>query len=179
MYLRLAKRIECIRPSPVTLTSSAIGAAAGRQFRPRASSLAEYRVRHNRGLPRPPGFSTLMLTLLSATSGQAFRVSCSSSACRGKDGARFNSKPSNVRKFVTGPDHRICRSHTHSRFSELDRALDNCRGILDHLRQVDLPVALIRMLDQSAFFNGATWLSMDFMERCMKQPTGSPPLHLA
>jgi hypothetical protein len=120
-----------------------------------------------------------MLTLLSATSGQAFRVSCSSSACRGKGGARFNSKPSNVRKFVTGPDHRICRSHTHSRFSELDRALDNCRGILDHLRQVDLPVALIRMLDQSAFFNGATWLSMDFMERCMKQPTGSPPLHLA
>jgi hypothetical protein len=51
-----------------------------------------------------------MLTLLSATSGQAFRVSCSSSACRGKGGARFNSKPSNVRKFVTGPDHRICRS---------------------------------------------------------------------
>jgi hypothetical protein len=108
------------------------------------------------GTPQPwlaeaPGFSTLMLTLLSATSAQAFRVSCSSSACRGKGGARFNSKPSNVRKFVTGADHRICRSHTHSRFSELDRALDNCRGILDHLRQVDLPVALIRMLDQSAF----------------------------
>src|SRR5580700_10985983 len=61
MYLRLAKRIECIRPSPATLTSSAIGAAAGRQFRPRASSLAEYRVHHNRGLPRPPAFQHLCL----------------------------------------------------------------------------------------------------------------------
>jgi hypothetical protein len=47
------------------------------------------------------------------------------------------------------------------------------------LRQVDLPVALIRMLNQSAFFNRATSLSIDFMERCMKQPIGSPPLHLA
>ena len=40
--------------------------------------------------------------------------------------------------------------------SEIDRALDNCRRVLDHSRQVGLPVAFIRMVNESAFFNRAT-----------------------
>jgi nicotinamidase-related amidase len=40
--------------------------------------------------------------------------------------------------------------------SEIDRALDNCRRVLDHSRQIGLPVAFIRMLNESAFFNRAT-----------------------
>src|SRR6202045_3105000 len=40
--------------------------------------------------------------------------------------------------------------------SEIDRALDNCRKVLDHSRQIGLPVAFIRMLNESAFFNRAT-----------------------
>jgi nicotinamidase-related amidase len=39
--------------------------------------------------------------------------------------------------------------------SEIDRALDNCRRVLDHSRQIGLPVAFIRMLNESAF-NRAT-----------------------
>jgi len=40
--------------------------------------------------------------------------------------------------------------------SEIDRALDNCRKVLDHSRKIGLPVAFIRMLNESAFFNRAT-----------------------
>ena len=40
--------------------------------------------------------------------------------------------------------------------SEIDGALDNCRRVLDHSRQVGLPVAFIRMVNESAFFNRAT-----------------------
>ncbi len=40
--------------------------------------------------------------------------------------------------------------------SEIDRALDNCRRVLDHSRSIGLPVAFIRMLSESAFFNRAT-----------------------
>ena len=39
--------------------------------------------------------------------------------------------------------------------SEVGRALANCRRVLDHSRQVGLPVAFVRMLDKSAFFNPA------------------------
>ncbi|MDO9564391.1 MAG: isochorismatase family protein [Bradyrhizobium sp.] len=38
----------------------------------------------------------------------------------------------------------------------IDRALDNCRRVLDHSRRIGLPVAFIRMLGESAFFNRAT-----------------------
>ncbi|MEA2919742.1 MAG: hypothetical protein QOJ15_11823 [Bradyrhizobium sp.] len=38
----------------------------------------------------------------------------------------------------------------------IDRALDNCRKALDHSRKIGLPVAFIRMLSESAFFNRAT-----------------------
>ncbi len=40
--------------------------------------------------------------------------------------------------------------------SGIDRALDNCRRVLDHARRVGLPVAFIRMVSESAFFNPAT-----------------------
>src|SRR5260370_12750128 len=40
--------------------------------------------------------------------------------------------------------------------SEIDRALDNCRRVLDHSRRIGLPVAFFRMLNVSAFFNHAT-----------------------
>lgn len=40
--------------------------------------------------------------------------------------------------------------------SGIDRALDNCRRALDHSRRIGLPVAFIRMLNESAFFNRAT-----------------------
>ena len=40
--------------------------------------------------------------------------------------------------------------------SEIERALDNCRRVLDHSRQIGLPVAFIRMVNESAFFNRAT-----------------------
>jgi len=40
--------------------------------------------------------------------------------------------------------------------SEINRALDNCRKVLDHSRTIGLPVAFIRMLNESAFFNRAT-----------------------
>lgn len=40
--------------------------------------------------------------------------------------------------------------------SEIDRALDNCRRVLDHSRRVGLPVAFMRMINESAFFNRAT-----------------------
>jgi nicotinamidase-related amidase len=40
--------------------------------------------------------------------------------------------------------------------SEIDRALDNCRRVPDHSRGIGLPVAFIRMLNESAFFNRAT-----------------------
>src|SRR5260370_33987449 len=40
--------------------------------------------------------------------------------------------------------------------SEIDRALANCRKVLDHSRSIGLPVAFIRMLNESTFFNRAT-----------------------
>jgi nicotinamidase-related amidase len=40
--------------------------------------------------------------------------------------------------------------------SGIDRALDNCRKVLDHSRSLGLPVAFIRMVAESAFFNRAT-----------------------
>lgn len=40
--------------------------------------------------------------------------------------------------------------------SGIDRVLDNCRKVLDHSRRIGLPVAFIRMLSESAFFNRAT-----------------------
>ena len=40
--------------------------------------------------------------------------------------------------------------------SEIDRALDNCRRVLDHAREIGLPVAFMRLLNESAFFNPAT-----------------------
>ena len=39
---------------------------------------------------------------------------------------------------------------------EIDRALDNCRRLLDHARSIGLPVAFIRTINESAFFNRAT-----------------------
>jgi hypothetical protein len=86
MYFRPAKRIECIRPSLASLTSSAVVVAAGRQRRPLASSLAEYRVRHNRGLPRPSAFQHLCLPSFRPVRGRLFGFRLRP-ACRGK-GAR-------------------------------------------------------------------------------------------
>jgi nicotinamidase-related amidase len=40
--------------------------------------------------------------------------------------------------------------------AEIDRALDNCRKVLEHARRIGLPVAFVRMLSESAFFNRAT-----------------------
>jgi nicotinamidase-related amidase len=40
--------------------------------------------------------------------------------------------------------------------SQVDRALDNCKRVLDHSRRIGLPVAFIRMLYESALFNRAT-----------------------
>src|SRR5260370_42432729 len=40
--------------------------------------------------------------------------------------------------------------------SKIDRALDNCRRVLDHARKIGLPVAFMRLLNESAFFNRAT-----------------------
>jgi nicotinamidase-related amidase len=39
---------------------------------------------------------------------------------------------------------------------EIDRALDNCRTVLEHSRRIGLPIAFIRMVNESAFFNRAT-----------------------
>jgi nicotinamidase-related amidase len=40
--------------------------------------------------------------------------------------------------------------------SGIERALDNCRKVLEHARGIGLPVAFVRMLSDSAFFNRAT-----------------------
>ena len=40
--------------------------------------------------------------------------------------------------------------------SAIDRALDNCRKVLDHARLIGLPVAFTRTLSESPFFNRAT-----------------------
>jgi hypothetical protein len=40
--------------------------------------------------------------------------------------------------------------------SGIERALRNCRKLLDHARRTGLPVAFVRMLAESAFFNRAT-----------------------
>lgn len=40
--------------------------------------------------------------------------------------------------------------------SKIDGALDNCRRVLDHARDIGLPVAFMRLLNESAFFNRAT-----------------------
>ena len=54
---------------------------------------------------------------------------------------------------------------------EIDRALDNCRRVLDHARRIGLPVAFTRTLNQSAFFNRATpfvrWI--DGFEPCRNE----------
>jgi nicotinamidase-related amidase len=39
---------------------------------------------------------------------------------------------------------------------DIDPALSNCRRVLDHSRKIGLPIAFIRLLDDSAFFNRAT-----------------------
>jgi nicotinamidase-related amidase len=39
---------------------------------------------------------------------------------------------------------------------DIDRALENCRKVLDHARRIGLPVAFVRMVGESAFFNRAT-----------------------
>jgi hypothetical protein len=49
----------------------------------------------------------------------------------------------------------IWRSHGCLRFPG-SIALDNCRKVLDHSLGIGLPVTFIRMLNKSAFFNGAT-----------------------
>jgi nicotinamidase-related amidase len=38
----------------------------------------------------------------------------------------------------------------------IERALDNCRKVLEHARRIGLPIAFVRMLGESAFFNRAT-----------------------
>jgi nicotinamidase-related amidase len=38
----------------------------------------------------------------------------------------------------------------------IECALDNCRKVLEHARRIGLPVAFVRMLSESAFFNRAT-----------------------
>jgi nicotinamidase-related amidase len=40
--------------------------------------------------------------------------------------------------------------------SEIDRALENCRRVLAHSREIGLPVAFMRLVHESAFFNRAT-----------------------
>lgn len=39
---------------------------------------------------------------------------------------------------------------------EIDEALENCRRVLEHCRSIGLPIAFVRFLDDSAFFNRAT-----------------------
>jgi len=39
---------------------------------------------------------------------------------------------------------------------DIEAALDNCRRVLTHARETGLPIAFVRMLDDSAFFNRAT-----------------------
>jgi nicotinamidase-related amidase len=39
---------------------------------------------------------------------------------------------------------------------DIDPALANCRRVLDHSRKLGLPVAFVRLFDDSAFFNRAT-----------------------
>ena len=39
---------------------------------------------------------------------------------------------------------------------DIDAALENCRVLLDHCRHAGLPIAFVRFLDNSAFFNRAT-----------------------
>jgi nicotinamidase-related amidase len=39
---------------------------------------------------------------------------------------------------------------------DIEPALANCRRILDHSRSMGLPIAFVRLLDDSAFFNRAT-----------------------
>ncbi|MGA7996396.1 MAG: isochorismatase family protein [Bradyrhizobium sp.] len=40
--------------------------------------------------------------------------------------------------------------------SQIDRALDKCRKVLDHSRKTGLPVAFIRVINELAFFNPLT-----------------------
>jgi nicotinamidase-related amidase len=39
---------------------------------------------------------------------------------------------------------------------DIEPALANCRRVLDHSRKMGLPIAFVRLLDDSAFFNRAT-----------------------
>ena len=40
--------------------------------------------------------------------------------------------------------------------SKIEHALENCRRVLDHSRRIGLPVAFIRTVNETAFFNRAT-----------------------
>jgi nicotinamidase-related amidase len=40
--------------------------------------------------------------------------------------------------------------------SGIERALENCRKVLDHSRRIGMPVAFVRMIGESVFFNRAT-----------------------
>jgi len=55
--------------------------------------------------------------------------------------------------------------------SGIEGALDNCRRVLDHSRRIGLPVAFIRLFNESAFFNRATpfvrWI--DGFEPCRNE----------
>ena len=39
---------------------------------------------------------------------------------------------------------------------DIDPALANCRRVLDHSRKIGLPIAFVRLMDDSAYFNRAT-----------------------
>ena len=68
--------------------------------------------------------------------------------------------------------------------SDADCALDNCRKVLDHSRITGLPVAFIRMISESAFFNRASpFVRRDegFGPRCFEpysfEPHSFEPYH--
>jgi nicotinamidase-related amidase len=70
----------------------------------------------------------------------------------------FCRKSSDIRKSIERSNRRVCgyAAGISGETAEIDRALDNCRKVLDHSRRIGLPVAFIRMLNESAFFNRAT-----------------------
>ena len=60
---------------------------------------------------------------------------------------------------------------------DTDCTLDNCRKVLDHSRRTGLPVALIRMISESAFFNrAAPFVRRDegFEPRCFEAYSFGP-----
>ena len=50
---------------------------------------------------------------------------------------------------------------------EADAALANCRRLVDHARRIGLPVAFVRMVGESAFFNRATPSSAGSKSSCL------------